>query len=226
MRLAVIGTFYKRHENTLPLIHRLFVDGTRKPDEAWLMCENQDDVDAINEAFQFLRDNDLIEDRIPDGVHVCLCPTPRFQNGSYAVLPYAYKINQALSETECDVIVYLDNGSMPQPDKYKVMAEALETNPEWGAVYCTQSRTGFNTETSFAELPVKDAFCVLNYTQVMHRHTNDLWPTSMSLANPDVADGTYWRTLHDSIGVFHPSGGREVLDTHHIPHPMAVGLDD
>ena len=220
--LAVIGTFYGRHQKTFPLLHRLFVDGTRKPDETWLMCESQEDIHVIEEAIDELYDLEVIHEN-PKGLRTWHLPTPR--NGDeYAVIPYSNKINFALDRTACDFIVYLDNGSMPGPDKFRVMAEALEQNPEWGAVYCTQQRTGYANETFEAIYPMPNAYCQLNYTQVMHRRTDDRWTLDMAHANPDLADALFWRSLHDSLGVFYPAGGKVVHDFHHIPHPGLSGV--
>ena len=220
---AVIGTFYKRHENSLPILKRL-LEQTRVPNEAWLMCETPEDVAALTDAARILYELEVI-DRLPPWLFIRLCPTPRTATGEYAVLPYAHKINDALELSgvrATGAVVYLDNNSMPGPDKYRVMIEALETNPTWGAVYCTQKRTGFAPTVCEAIEPVADAFCVLNYTQVMHRRTPDRWPTDMALANPDLADGYFWRTLHERVGAFHPAGGTRIHDDHHIPTPAAA----
>jgi hypothetical protein len=220
VKLAVIGTFYGRHENTFPLLHRLLVDGTRKPDEAWLMCEGHDDVAAIELALDDLYEMELIDGPIP-GVRIISLQTPKV-GGRYAVIPYSRKINWALDASQADAFVYLDNNSMPGPDKYAVMAQALEQHPEYGAVYCTQKRTGFNETVFYAEEPVYDAFCVLNYTQVMHRRTDQRWTMDMRWADPDLADGLFWRQLHDKLGPFFPAGGKTIQDWHHIPSPAAT----
>lgn len=222
MKLAVIGTFYARHENSLPLFHRLFVDSTRKPDEAWLMCETDEDAEALNAAYRYLHDCEVL-DGWPAGCRVEVLSTPT-DDGRFLVLPYAWKINHALDRCTADAVVYLDNNSMPAPEKLAVMAAALEQHPKWGAVYCTQKRTGFDPGVFVGEEPVEDGYCRLNYTQVMHRLTKDRWPTDMSLADPDVADGVFWRTLHQQVGAFFPAGGSAVLDTHHIPSPSATLL--
>lgn len=221
MRLAVIGTFYGRHENSFPLLHRLLVDSTRKPDEAWLMCETRADADALNKAYDELLDLDLVDPRT-DTPYIYVLPTPREDNGNYAAIPYSNKINWALDRQSCDLVCYLDNGSMPGPYKYALMAGALRENPDWGAVYCGQKREGMENAEFPAEEVVGDAYCVLNYTQVMHRKTDDRWPTSMMFANPDMADATFWRMLHVSLGPFYPVQG--VHDWHRIDGPQAQGL--
>ncbi len=222
MRFAVVGTFFQRHENTFPLMHRLFVDGTRRPDEVWLMCEGKEDAEAIHSAFDELIELEVL-DRVPLEASVVVVPTPRTY-GSYDVIPYSNKINFALDASRADAFVYLDNNSMPGPDKYRVMAEALEENPDWGAVYCSQERTGFATETFLARYPMPNAYCQLNYTQVMHRATSERWTLDMAHANPDLADALFWGQLHEQLGTFYPAGGDMIHDFHHIPTPAAAGL--
>lgn len=220
--LAVIGTFFQRHENSLPLLKRLYIDSTRKPDEAWLMCETEEDAQAIHEAYEWLYDNELLDDW-PLGLYVRVVPTPKQENGSYEIIPYSNKINHALALTKADLIVYLDNGSMPSDDKFELMAAGLEANPEWGAVYCGQKRTGMTDYLAQAADPVYDGYCNLNYTQVMHRKTEDRWTLDMNHANPDLADGMFWRSLHQSLGVFYPVAPGRILDEHHIPNAAAIG---
>lgn len=223
MRLAVVGTFHGRYENTFPLLHRLLIDGTRKPDELWLMCEDEADVTAVQKALFDLRELDLLHGR-PECLRVIQLPTPRSPNGRYQVIPYSYKINYALEHSEADLFVYLDNGSMPGPDKYRVMAEALEEHPDWGGVYVTQQRTGFQPMIAPADVVCEDGFCALNYTQVMHRRTPERWTLDMVHANPDMADGLFWRQLHPLLGPFWPVGGETVHDTHHMESATAVGI--
>jgi hypothetical protein len=138
------------------------------------------------------------------------------------VIPYSNKINWALDRTRCDTIVYLDNGSMPDPDKYKTMFVTIN-HRDVGAVYCGQKRTGYLDETSVADKIIDGANGVLNYTQVMHRKTADRWPLDLRYADPDIADGVFWDLLHKRLGSFHPAGSR-VLDEHHMPEPKAQGI--
>lgn len=222
LTLAVIGTFYNRPHNAFPLMHRLFVDSTRKPDQAWLMCETEKDAKAIHDAFAELTQLELL-DGPPPRAHVVVYPTPKV-DGTYSEIPYSRKINWALERCTADLVVYLDDGSMPGPDKYRVMAAALEEHPDWGAVYCTQKRTGYVDETFVADTVVANGNGQLNYTQVMHRRTGDRWTTDMRWANPDLADGMFWEQLHGTLGVFHPAGGPFVHDDHHMPAPHAAGL--
>lgn len=218
MRLAAVVPLYQRHEKTFPLLHRLLVDSTRKPDEVWLMCEGIDDVDVCRRAITELYELELIEARPPEGVRLRPCPTLE------PVIPYSNKINEALDLSDADLFVYVDNGSMPSPYKFELMAGALERHPDWGAVYVTQERTGFQPTVCEARGVVHDAFCFLNFTQVMHRRTEARWPLDLRFADPDIADALFWRFLHKEFGAFHPVGGTDVHDIHHIPSPAANGL--
>lgn len=221
--LAVIGTFYEKRENSLPILMRL-LESTRQPDEVWLLCETDQDADALVDAYDVLFELELVE-LWPKNMEVIVLPTPREEDGSYSVIPYSNKINYALDETECDLICYLDNGSMPEARKYALMASALQNNnPHWGAVYCTQKRTGHQPMTFEARDPVGDPFCVLNYTQIMHRKTDDRWTLDMKHANPDLADGMFMQALSRSLGTFWPVYGEVILDDHHIPYTSAAGV--
>lgn len=212
MKLAVIGTFYGRHERTPDLVTRVMVESTRSPDEFWIMCEGPDDAAAVPDAAA-----------ADERVNLHILPTPTNGDG-YAVIPYSHKINWALDRTTADAIVYLDNGSMPHVLKYEVMARTLEQDVAIGAVYCGQRRTGFREVEHHAELPIADAYCVLNYTQVMHRRTDDRWTLDMQYARPDLADALFWRSLHQTLGEFHPVGIGHLLDEHHMEGAHAVGL--
>lgn len=217
LSVAAIVPLYQRHEKTFPLLHRLLVDSTRRPDEVWLMCEGLDDVDNTAKALSELHELELIE-LLPPGVDLRYCPTTK------PVIPYSNKINEALDLSDADAFVYVDNGSMPSPYKFELMAGALERHPDWGAVYVTQKRTGFQPTVCEATDVVPDAFCFLNFTQVMHRRTESRWPLDLRFADPDIADALFWRSLHAEFGAFHPVGGTEIHDTHHIPSPAANGL--
>jgi hypothetical protein len=211
-RLAVIGTFYRRYENTYPLSLAINLS-TRLPDELWLMAEEVFDADHL-----------AMQEWLVNDEHRVLLPTPRVQGGRYAVIPYSHKINYALDRTTADYVVYLDNGSMPHRDKYRLMAAALDEHPEWGAVYCGQRRTGYAPVDAHADGVVADAYCRLNYTQVMHRRTDDRWTLDMRHADPDLADALFWRSLHASLGAFYPVAPGLLLDEHHIESAKAAGL--
>jgi len=230
-KLAVIGTFYQRHFNTYRLLKRVIEESVKAPDEFYIMCEGEDDTQVAYEAYAKLEN--IAKER---GVNVIIqhLPTPRNSDGRYAIVPYSNKINWALDRTACDYIVYLDNNSTPHINKYELMFNALENNPEWNAVYCNQHRTGYRTELWHANYVIHDAFCVLNYTQVMHKLTKDRWTLEMQYAVPnDIADGMFWRSLHKSLGSFYPAVVNEraafeyveMLDEHYAESVKAVGVD-
>lgn len=216
MRVGLIGTFHGRLDATEGLVKRILEESTRRPDDIWLLGEDTEDTMALNAAVKPYG-------RV-GGLRIVTEPTPRDEYGVYEEIPYSRKINLALDHMPSDVFTYLDNGSLPHREKYERMAAALEENPDWGAVYCSQMRTGMRYEFSAATSPVPDAFCVLNYTQVMHRRTDERWPLDMALADPDVADGVFWRRLHYQLGPFMPVASRATLDEHYIPDAKAVGV--
>lgn len=213
MKLALIGTFYKRYENTYKLLHTIFKESSRIPDEVWLMCESAEDA---RQALDFVGHEQLI---------IKVLPTPKTEEGKYSVIPYSNKINWALDHTTADVITYLDNGSFPDPQKYDLMYNYLLDNPTHNVVYCSQERLGYINEFSLAKDVIPDAYCVLNYTQVMHRKTSDRWTLDMAHASPDLADAIFWRSLHASIGDFYPVNSERILDVHYISGPKAEGVE-
>lgn len=206
-KLAVIGTFYQRYEQSRACLEAV-LSSTRVPDEIIIVCETQEDANNISKLGRRKR------------VQVHVLPTPKDDAG-YTVIPYSHKINFALDNTDADYIVYLDNGSMPDVDKYRLMAQALDKNPDWFAVYCTQERTGYAPMVHVAQSVVNDPHSVINYTQAMHRKTDKRWTLDMQYAKPnDVADAMFFQ----SLGVpFYPVG-EQILDTHHMESPMASGL--
>lgn len=213
MKLAAIATMYQRHDKTLPLLESILT-ASRVPDELWIMCEGRDDADVAMKALDTLGKN---------GIGTIILPTPK-TNDRYDVIPYSHKINWVLDRTSADLICYVDNGSIPSPDKYKVMAEALENNPSWGAVYCSQERSGIAQKTAWADSVLDNAYAVVNYTQVMHRKTDDRWSLNMSHANPDLADAIFWKSLHKTLGKFYPVDKERIHDWHHIPSHAAQGV--
>lgn len=207
----MIGTFHQRHHRNPEIIAAL-ASQTRKADEHWILCETDDDTRAFAEAY-------LEPESLPN-LRLVTLPTPRTDAG-YSVIPYSHKINWALDRTDADAIVYLDNGSTPDHEKFEVMTDALKDR---AVVYCGQRRTGIDDMELRADRVVENAYCYLNYTQVMHRRTADRWPLAMELATPtDLADAVFWTSLHQSLGAFYPAGDR-VLDTHHIESRKASGL--
>lgn len=218
MRLAVIGTFHKRYECSLPILRRLYVEGSRTPDEAWLLGEDNRDAAALDDARRHLGLG------WPEGLVIEVVPTPVKAGGKYEVIPYSHKINHALDRTTADLIVYLDNGSLPHERKYELMAGALEEHPDWPAVYCGQLRTGYRIEEHHAQDVIPDGYCQLNYTQVMHRRTPVRWTLDPQYGNPDLADGMFWRDLHEQGAAYHPVAPGQILDEHEMHDHAVEGL--
>lgn len=201
--LTVIAPFWRRHEN----IHTL-LDALRDQsyDELWVVVEDETDLAAWSVIAK------------PHMV-----PTPKV-DGKYTVIPYSNAINYALDRTTADYITYLDNGSVPQPDKYRIMREGLDEHPEWGVVYCGQRQTGWSDRERPASQPIPVAYGSVNFTQVMHRRSPDRWPLDLSLANPDLADAVFFRSLNERFGSFYPVGVGRILDDHHMPSVAAQNL--
>ena len=217
LKLAVIGTFHGKFAESTRAIERVLYESSRVPDEFWVLCEDAED--ASNARLAVNAGNTKTK------IILQTLPTPRqSEGGPYTFIPYSCKINYALDRTKADIICHLDNGSLPHKWKFDLMAGVLESYPSYGAVYCTQKRTGFREEISHAEEIVPDAYCRLNYTQVMHRRTDDRWTLDMRYANPDLADAMYWRELHKTLGSFYPVPTDFPLDEHHMPSPAANGL--
>lgn len=214
MKLAVIGTFYKKFDSSRKAIEAVLAS-TYAPDEFWVICETEYDLQNAKA---------MLGDKWPTRMRMLHLPTPT-TGGEYDVIPYSYKINHALDNSEADAFVYLDNGSVPHPDKYELMLSSLGCSDKIGAVYCPQRRTGYHEVIDMATEVVPDAFCRLNFTQVMHRKTDARWTMDMQHAKPnDIADALFWRELHKRVGAFYPVDCGYILDDHHIPSPVANGL--
>jgi len=135
------------------------------------------------------------------------------------VVPYSYEINWVLDRTQCDYVTYATDDSWPEPEKYDLMARALDEHPDWGAVYCGQVRNG---STYPADRVVEDAYCVLDHCQVMHRRTADRW--TLDWANVKLGDATFWRALHASLGPFYPVEGPILDVTQQTPDGLTARL--
>lgn len=204
-RFALIAPWYERWDKTPLLMERVLHESTRPPDIFWIIGETQADVDQAQIAY---RDNGTTEVRFD------ALPTPRSGNG-YAIIPSSRKINWVLDQLGEELIGYLDNLSMPHPTKYERMVGALEEHPEWGAVWCGQERTGRDSRSSVAGQVIEDAYCVLNYTQVIHRPTACRWPTDMAHAH--LGEALLFRDMQQLEGVaWHPVGDDVMLDAHHF----------
>jgi hypothetical protein len=203
-------------------MYRVIVASTRLPDEFWMVCETEEDVRVAEKALKDLLDVDALVAR-PKCLRIEHVPTP--QTGeSYDVIPYSHKINWVLDRSEADYFVYLDNGSLPEPEKYEVMARALDENPEYGVVYCGQHRTGMHDVEAHAEDIVGNPYGRLNFTQTMHRRTDRRWTLDLAHANPDLADGIFFRDMAQDLGDFYPVAPQKILDRHHIPDAAASHL--
>lgn len=188
--VAAIVTLYSRPHN-IPRLSEAWGAQVRMPDELWLIGEGR----IMQEVYR---------SEWPDWLHIRDYPTPRNQDGSYAVVPYSNKINHALDHTKADYIVYGTDDSFPAHDKIKIMAAALDANDDWGAVYCEQSwRSPAGTEGHRGNMgPVDNAHSLIDHTQVMHRRTADRWTLNMSQVR--LGDATFWMELHKSLGAFMP----------------------
>ena len=189
MTVAAIVTLYNRPHN-VRRVAEAWMAQTQTPDELWLLTEGR----IITEVYK---------QEWPDWRHIRELPTPRRTDGTYAVVPYAQKINYALDRTACDFIVYGTDDSFPAPEKVGRMSHALDANPDWGVVYCGQSwRSPDGTEGHRGDIGrIDNAFSVIDHTQVMHRLTADRWDLDGEIR---LGDALFWRRLHASLGAFYP----------------------
>lgn len=178
--LAVIVTAYaERGAKALPGILRALDRSTRRPDEVWLMTED-----------------------IPPEPGLIDLPTPRDEDGRYAVIPYSLKINFALDRVTTDYVGYVTDDSLPDEHKYERLVAALDANPEWGVVFSSQLRNG--AVVNAANRVVADAVCVVDHTQVVHRRSEDRWP--LDVGEIRMGDAAFWRSLHARFGSFYGVG--------------------
>lgn len=186
-----------------------------------MVCETLEDARVAKDAVDELIELEVL-DKAPDSLRLVHLPTPQ-TDGQYDVIPYSHKINWALDHSDADAFVYLDNDSMPAPEKYEVMLEAMQGRY---SVYCSQRRTGFAGMDFMEQGTIASPFCVLNFTQVMHGRTDARWSLDMRDANPDIADGKFFRDLVQRHGPIFAAGAkkRAILDYHHIPSPAATHL--
>ena len=192
--LAVIVTAYgPRGAENLPRLRDAIRAQTRWPQETWVLTERIPPERRLLGAWAgrtYHRELD----------------TPRNEDGTYAVVPYALKQNYALDRTKCDYITYATDDSWPAPEKYERMVAFLDEHPEAGAAYCTQDYGGL---LRVADLGIEDAHCKVDHTQVVHRLTADRWPEDIE--HLTLGDAVFWRRLHASLGMFYPMGA-DVLD--------------
>jgi hypothetical protein len=196
MKLAVIGTFYRRPD-IVPVIAECIRAQTRKPDSLWLLWEERSDAEALYAA-----DWGMEVRVLPFGIFI-----PRDVGGRPLVVPPSAAINVALDLTDADCIAYLTDDSFPAPTKYERMVEALADH---GAVYCSQ-RYGYAGSwhgTRNADREQGSPFCVVDHTQVAHRRSDDRWPTDLQWM--PYSDGEFFRRLVARFGPLYPIP--EVLD--------------
>lgn len=202
-RLAVIGTFFRR-PTLIPRIAQALREQTRQADELWLMYERQDDGEALHEQEWGSASPNMVYAPVPP-----------------AFVPPSLQINFALRRTTADYITYLTDDSLPYPEKYERMTAALNANPEWGAVYCSQAYGRVNSTEAwlanalgacpsvrYAERPLTAPDCVVDHSQVMHRRSDDRWPTDMGALTH--SDGLFFAALVERFGAMQPIP--EVLD--------------
>lgn len=186
-----------------------------------MVCETEEDARVAEDAVAELVELEVLHRR-PKCLRIVHLPTPQ-SGGAYEVIPYSNKINWALDQTQADAVVYLDNGSMPAPEKYEVMLAGIDAGHQ--AVYCTQEFTGFASGFRGLVGPVEQPKGRLNFTQVMHTVGPERWTLDMKWANPDWADGLFFLDLIPRVGLIHPVGDPDKpLDFHHIPSPAAGHL--
>ena len=212
--LAVIVLLYgQRAEDNEDRIAEALLAQTRWPDELWLLAETT--------KAHFIIPRLICAERGYDGgglIRVHEVHTPRDANGDYAVIPYSLKSNYVLDRTKADYITYLTDDSWPAPEKYERMVAALDENPDWGAVFCSQDKGDGVRSASDIE---RDAFCRVDHTQVMHRRTADRWPEE--IADIMLGDAIFWRKLHASLGPFYPVPGEPLDFVRQTPSGISAG---
>lgn len=195
---AVVTLYGERGTRNLAGILDALRAQTRPADTVYLMCEDvvSADPSVVIELASGVR-----------GLRYHQLHTPRDGNGRYSVIPYAHKINVALRHAREDYIVYVTDDSLPHPEKFHLMAAALDADPTVGVVYCKQRRNG---GVSGDQGMVPDAFCRIDHTQVMHRRTDDRW--TLDVQHMRLGDAWFWRSLHASLGPFHYVPSDDPLD--------------
>lgn len=219
--LAVIATFYWRPW-AVPRIAEALRAQTRSwthDDELYLMFE-YDDTES-HRALLPVAFGDADEAFLPVLIE-------------WDENPLSREINTALDTVmigdQPDYIAYLTDDSLPDPRKYEVMAKALDENPEWGAVYCSQDfgtakdaddwlAGGTHRAVRQAERVMDDPFCRVDHTQVMHRRTKARWPLDRSTQR--LSDAHFFRDLVADLGPMYPVP--EVLDwTRQLPDGLSA----
>lgn len=206
--------FYRRPW-AVPHIAAAIRAQTRQPDELWLTCETAEDYKAL-----------AAENWGSAEVHIVHVVVPRDADGRPTLTPPSVCINAALDLTTADYLVYLADDSLPLPEKVEKMAKALDERPDWNMVYCAQYLTNADTPEGWLVAadhatnggwPVRSAeyaegqpHCRIDMTQVMHRRSEDRWPTPIEIMR--IGDAEFWNKLRDRWQLFMPVP--DVLDWH------------
>lgn len=214
--LAVVATFYQR-----PWAIPRLAEALQAQTRPWLP---DDEVYLLYEYDDHETDRGLLRDFWVNEADTAQLPILVAGNN-----PLSVEINTALDIVDVgdtpDYVTYLTDDSLPDPRKYEVMARALDENPDWGVVYCSQDygradspedwlAGGRHLQIRQAH-PIEDEpFCVVDHTQVMHRRTKARWP--LDYGSRRLSDAHFWNALKDDLGPFHGIG--EVLDwTRQLP---------
>jgi hypothetical protein len=210
--LAVIFTVYNRPWALAPIV-RALEGQSRQADEIVVACERFADFTAAHEAMRGM-------------VNTLWIVAPEAGQNPLGVV-----INYALDRTDADYIAYLTDDSLPHPDKYRLMAEALDENPDWGAVYCTQdygtaespeawlaAAGRYDGSRRTASEPTSDPFTRVDHTQVMHRRCEARWP--LSYDDRKLSDAHFFKALVEEVGPIYPVP--DVLDwTRQLPDGLS-----
>jgi spore maturation protein CgeD len=213
-RLAVIFTAFNRPW-AIRSISDALDEQTRHPDMLLVPCERAVDLMAVV-AGVFSPALDAW------AIHL---PEPESVNA------LGYVINDALDYTDADYITYLTDDSRPHPDKYRLMAQALDENPDWGAVYCSQDYGSVESPEAWlaaagrydgsrrtAREPTSDPFTRVDHTQVMHRRCEARWPISYD--DRKLSDAHFFKALVEEVGPIYPVP--DVLDwTRQLPDGLS-----
>ena len=221
--LALIATFYRRPW-AIPRIGDALRAQTRAPDDFIALWEDEGDEEAVEE--------------LCDAAVGWVSPHMRWERESEARMlrpdpannnPLGVGINKALDLIDSDYITYLTDDSLPAPDKYRRMVQALDENPSWGAVYCSQDygrasgpddwlAGGTHEGTRHATEPEPNPFTRVDHTQVMHRRCKARWPESFD--DRKLSDAHFFRDLVAEVGPLMPVP--EVLDwTRQLPDGLS-----
>lgn len=206
--LAVVFTIYRRPW-ALDRIEEALRAQTRPPDRLWVIWE--DEADGPNLVGR-------PRDFGCKWLNMRITPGPG-EN------PLVLASNLVLDIENADYIAYLTDDSLPHPEKYERMARALDENPDWGIVYCSQDYGTVGNAQEWlaapwggasvrrADGPEPSPYCRVDHTQVMHRRSATRWPEDAPLR---LSDAYFFRDLVAELGPMQPVP--EVLDwTRQLP---------